>query len=139
MIDIGKLRRAFFSQKAGAKDRGVGWELTFDQWLQWWGDDLPNRGHGHDKLQMQRIADSGPYSLENIRKGYPRDNRRTAATVAHNEESAKAAQAFKRYLAKRPTNQDRDERPHPNKGWASTMFEMWDRFRTAEIDTKAAD
>lgn len=84
-------RNAYSSQKANAKRRGIGWELTFEQWLTWWGEDLKNRGVGHDKLQMQRFADTGPYRLDNIRKGFPVRNSKTAADMKRkrNAEHAK--------------------------------------------------
>jgi hypothetical protein len=52
--------------------------FSFEEWLEWWGDDLDRRGTGHDQLQMQRIGDQGPYAPGNVRKGYPMDNRKTA-------------------------------------------------------------
>lgn len=53
-----------------AKARGIAWELTYEQWNNWWlmhGVDrevaLPNT---KDALCMCRIGDVGPYSLDNI-------------------------------------------------------------------------
>lgn len=69
---------AFYRQRAKAKDRGIGWELTFQQWLDFWGEDISKRGSGKDDLQMQRLADRGPYALGNIRKGTPKQNSVTA-------------------------------------------------------------
>lgn len=84
-------KRAYASQKAGAARRGIEWQLTFEQWLDWWGDDIARRGTGSGQLQMQRFADSGPYALGNIRKGVPKNNRETASAVMRNKRSAKAA------------------------------------------------
>jgi hypothetical protein len=77
-------REAYKAQRANARRRGIAWDLTFDQWLAWWGADLVRRGVGPDRLQMQRIGDAGPYALGNIRKGYPRDNMRTYSIVCAN-------------------------------------------------------
>jgi hypothetical protein len=74
-------RRAFTQQRNSAKARGISWELTFEQWVEWWGEDLPRRGRGRHNLQMQRPCDSGPYALGNIRKGTPRENQRTKAAM----------------------------------------------------------
>lgn len=83
-------RRAFLQQRAGAKQRGIGWELTFEQWLAWWGDDLSNRGSRPWNLQMQRVADSGPYALGNIRKGTPQQNAKTNGHVMRGRNAAEA-------------------------------------------------
>ena len=64
----------FYAQRAHAKERGVDWELTRDEWKAWWGDDLHLRGRGCGKLQMCRFEDKGPYSLSNIYKGTHNDN-----------------------------------------------------------------
>lgn len=82
---------AFRSQKANAKRRGIGWELTFDQWLEFWGDDLDKRGSGKDCLQMQRHEDTGPYAVGNIRKGKPKQNSATYSAMYQNRRTAKAA------------------------------------------------
>ena len=55
--------------------------MTFKQWLDWWGEDLDQRGRGGHELSMQRPCDSGPYALDNIRKGTPKDNGRTRAAM----------------------------------------------------------
>ena len=73
--------RLYKSQKANAAKRGIEWKFTFEEWLAFWGDDLHKRGRGHDRLCMMRFSDSGPYSPENTRKGYARDNMRTAGVL----------------------------------------------------------
>lgn len=86
-----ELRRKFDQQRYNAKARGVVWCLTYEQWRQWWGTDVERRGTGHDQLQMQRVGDVGPYSLDNIRKGYPRDNARTRGKTARHRNGVEAA------------------------------------------------
>ncbi|WP_257757895.1 hypothetical protein [Burkholderia glumae] len=95
-----KYKIAFQIQRHGAARRGIGWELTFEQWLDWWGDDIERRGVHPGDLQMQRIADAGPYALGNIKKGTPRQNAQTRAAVLRNRQGCEAVQ--KRH--------DRDER-----------------------------
>jgi hypothetical protein len=90
-MDIKKLKVLYASQKSSAKRRGIEWQLTFDQWIEWWGEDVERRGVGHNCLQMQRFGDKGPYAIGNIKKGYPRDNRATWARVNENKKTAKAA------------------------------------------------
>jgi len=71
----------FCTQRSHARFRGIGWHFTFEQWLEWWGDDLDRRGPRQCQLSMQRIGDKGPYAPSNVVKGYPADNVRTAASL----------------------------------------------------------
>ena len=61
-------RGRYVGQKIEAEQRGVTREITFDEWLAWWGDDLPKRGPGKDGLVMARYKDAGPYKIGNIYK-----------------------------------------------------------------------
>lgn len=75
-------------QRGNAKKRGIEWLFTFDTWLEWWGDDLPNRGQRSWNLSMQRIWDVGPYSPENTIKGRPKRNSLTWAHRIHRTTAA---------------------------------------------------
>lgn len=86
-----KYLSAFKTQKAGAARRGIGWELTFEQWLDFWGDDIDRRGSGRNSLQMQRPCDTGPYAVGNIRKGVPKQNSATLSAMHQNRKAARAA------------------------------------------------
>lgn len=123
-------------QRLGAFRRGVGWAITFREWVDWWGEDIKRRGVGHDRLQMQRIADVGPYRLDNIRKGYPRDNSKTARVVRRNRRQARILverkiriAAFKAAVVESPFY----GRPPPRKklgeveGWAKTLCRTEER------------
>jgi len=90
--------RAFIAQKHGAKRRGIEWRLTFDQWLDWWGDDIYQRGTGAMSLQMQRPHDKGAYEIGNIVKGHPKDNVRTSCNVRRTRNSERAAKERERRL-----------------------------------------
>jgi hypothetical protein len=132
-------KNAYSTQRNNALARGIEWELTFEEWLAWWGDDLVRRGSGHDKLQMQRIADSGSYSLGNIRKGYPKDNARTAAIVKANKECASGAAAFRKYLAGKQKEMQEYREPEQGCIWKGSMFGLWARYQAYAKDTEAAD
>lgn len=90
--------KAFKSQKAGAAARGIGWELTFDEWLSFWGNDIDRRGSGRNSLQMQRFADTGPYALGNIRKGVPAQNSATYSAMSQNRKAVRAAREHQKRL-----------------------------------------
>lgn len=74
-------KKRYASQKANAKRRGIEWQFTFDTWVKFWGDDLIKRGAKHDRLCMQRFGDKGPYHPDNVRKGYPMQNAKTAGVI----------------------------------------------------------
>ena len=71
---VNKIRRAFLYQKNGAKYRGIEFNLTYQEWLLFWGFDIVNRGNHGNKLNMCRPDDKGPYKLGNIFKQTHRCN-----------------------------------------------------------------
>lgn len=67
MVD--PLYRRFTEQRERARQRGIGWELPYWQWLQIWQDSghLDERGRRKGEWQMARFGDKGPYSLDNVK------------------------------------------------------------------------
>lgn len=64
--------RAFIfrqQKKTSTHNRGIAWELTFEQWCRVWDESGKwfERGRRKDQYCMSRIADTGPYSFENVR------------------------------------------------------------------------
>lgn len=113
-LDIKKARRAYQSQKHGAKRRGIGFHLTFAQWLEFWGKDIDARGVRAWSLGMQRPEDGGDYEVGNIRKGTPKDNGRTRAAMHH--KPGPAVVTTVRGLTRAPED---NEDGTPNLGYAS--------------------
>ena len=105
-MDLEKALRQFHSQKHAAIRRGIGWELTFKQWLEWWGEDYRRRGRGQNQLQMQRRLDSGPYAPGNIVKGTPRQNQRTRSAVLQNRRALENKLAHEAEIDARPATSD---------------------------------
>lgn len=64
-----KLRKAYNSQKADARRRGIIFVLTFDQWLRVWKQSgkLAKRGVKRGQYVMARYGDVGPYAIGNIK------------------------------------------------------------------------
>jgi hypothetical protein len=91
-------RVKFSNQRSGSKSRGIAWELTFDEWLAWWGDDLGRRGSRPGDLQMCRNGDAGSYALGNIYKGTAQENMRTAGNLKRKRNTDKAAREHQAYL-----------------------------------------
>lgn len=90
IMDLAKARTAYFQQKNNAKARGIEWQFTFETWVDWWGADIERRGSRVDSLQMQRIADAGPYHPDNVRKGVPKQNGETYSRM-HKHRASRAA------------------------------------------------
>jgi hypothetical protein len=62
------LKKKFTVQRARAKNCGIAWEMTFEQWLEIWtaSEKLALRGKGVGKYVMSRHGDAGPYSVGNV-------------------------------------------------------------------------
>jgi hypothetical protein len=67
-----KPRRAYAFNKQSARQRGIPFEISFEEWLAWWQRELgPDwqllRGRARYQFHMARIGDHGPYKLGNIK------------------------------------------------------------------------
>lgn len=71
-----QLRLAYDSQKYAAKKRGIGWEFSFDSWLDVWDSSrhLHERGQLPHQFCMSRIGDVGPYADWNVEIKTNREN-----------------------------------------------------------------
>lgn len=69
-------RTAYKNQQLNAKQRGIEWQLTFEEWRDWWGSDWNQRGCTKGCLVMARYGDTGPYALDNIYKTTCEENSR---------------------------------------------------------------
>ena len=61
-------KQNYASQKCSAKKRGIDFNLTYDEWYDFWikSGKAHLRGRGTDKYCMARHNDTGPYELGNI-------------------------------------------------------------------------
>ena len=66
--------REFSDQKQNARRRGIDFNFTYESWIDWWGDDIQQRGKGADKLVMARKDDIGAYHPDNVIKLTGQDN-----------------------------------------------------------------
>lgn len=79
MNTIQKYRQAYRNQKQCAIERGIDWQFSsFEEWFQWWGDDIIFRGPYKGQLVMARHNDFGPYHPNNVSKMKAEDNSRDA-------------------------------------------------------------
>lgn len=121
-MEIKQAREAYRAQKRNAKTRGIEFLLTFEEWLEWWGDDLDKRGVGPNDLQMQRPADTGPYALGNIRKGTPKTN---AVTMGRMERLRHTEQAGKERIAVQDAMMFAHSAPDPDPVERKHVLQPW--------------
>ena len=60
--------RRYIDQKRNAAQRGIPFELTFEEWLKIWADSghFHERGRNAGQYVMGRIGDRGPYAVDNV-------------------------------------------------------------------------
>jgi hypothetical protein len=128
-IDLAIAKHKFNLQRHGAKQRGIEWKITFDEWITWWGADYHNRGTGRFQLQMQRFHDVGAYELGNIRKGIPKDNAKTRGAVMRRNNAAKLWLKHKQEVSLAP-----EEEAAEVDGLDEDAMEIWSMtgYRTSD-------
>jgi len=57
---------AYLGQRHTSKQRGIEFNLTFEEFVEFWGNDFERRGTGYGQLQMGRYGDVGAYEVGNI-------------------------------------------------------------------------
>ena len=67
-------RGHYHNARSCAKERGIDWQFTYDTWIEWWGDDIVNRGPHKGQLVMARNGDIGPYHPDNVHKKTAAEN-----------------------------------------------------------------
>jgi hypothetical protein len=53
--------------RAQANYRGEPWQLSYEEWVELWGDNWHRRGRGGESLQASRVDVHKPWSRSNIR------------------------------------------------------------------------
>ena len=82
-------KRAYSEQKKHAKERGIDWKFTYEEWLEMWlvSGKWYERGKGRGKYQMCRYGDEGCYSKINCYIGTMEQNQ--ADTRKYTDQQAK--------------------------------------------------
>jgi hypothetical protein len=86
----------YYSQKSSANGRNIDFQFTYEEWINWWGDDIVNRGRKAGQLVMARIGDQGPYHPDNVIKKACGDNVREAVRDHSNRPKPSAESNLKR-------------------------------------------
>ncbi len=68
-------RDRYAQHKSSAKQRGVEFDMTFDEWWQIWQSRFEQRGRQAGKMQMCRAGDVGAYRSGNVRIASIEENR----------------------------------------------------------------
>jgi hypothetical protein len=65
---MGSCAQKYFHQRQAAFKRGIGWEITFPDWLEIWqaSGKWDLRGCGKGRFCMARNGDAGPYKVGNV-------------------------------------------------------------------------
>lgn len=67
-------KRKYQAHKARAKQRGIEFLLTFDEWWVLWEPHYDNMGIRKGQMCMCRTLDRGPYAVGNVRIDYAQSN-----------------------------------------------------------------
>ena len=68
----------YLDHRTRSKRRGIPFEFTYEEWINWWGEDLTNRGRNQGQLVMARKGDAGAYHPDNVYKTTVEQNGRDA-------------------------------------------------------------
>ena len=68
LIDLWEAHNKYGKQKHRARQRGIEFNISFEDWMKVWLDSghWNQRGKGKGKYNMSRINDVGPYTYENV-------------------------------------------------------------------------
>lgn len=67
-MNLRNAKAQYSQQKAGAKRRGIGFEMSFEEWCKIWRESkmYHKRGPRRDQFVMCRPGDTGPYAIGNV-------------------------------------------------------------------------
>jgi hypothetical protein len=67
-VEANRKRKNWLDQRATSKKRGVKFNLTYEEYVEFWGDDFHLKGRKNNQLCMCRYGDEGAYEVGNIYK-----------------------------------------------------------------------
>ena len=83
--------KQFIQQQRSAARRNIEWQFTFEEWIEWWGDDIHKRGKSKHALVMARYGDVGPYHPSNVYKSTNWENAQYAHKGKQKTEETKSS------------------------------------------------
>lgn len=96
-------RQKYKEHRDSAKQRGISFDLSYEQWLEIWGDKIQERGVGANQYGMLRRRDEGGYTAGNVYIGTPKQNQQERV-VAVRVKKSQATPKPEIYRPKPPVN-----------------------------------
>jgi hypothetical protein len=124
-LELKKFKRAYFDQRGNAAKRGVGFDMSFDEWLTVWESSghLAERGCRKGQYAMSRIGDVGPYSVSNVFIQLHADNVKDFRNATPNHQvGVKKSDACRKAMSKPQTL---STCPHCGKVGGSKTMPRW--------------
>jgi hypothetical protein len=98
MEDLRLQKIAYACHKGNAKQRGIEFKLSFDEWWSIWKPHYHNRGKNVGQFVMCRKMDKGAYEVGNVTIGTVQDNANTRAVVSQGKKIKEVQQAWKGFV-----------------------------------------
>lgn len=78
-----KPKKAYDDHRRHAIDRSIGWQISYEEWLEPWLESgkWPLRGKVKGKYQMCRYGDTGPYNTKNCYIGSVEQNQEDRSKI----------------------------------------------------------
>jgi predicted XRE-type DNA-binding protein len=78
-----KPKKAYDDHRRHAMDRGIGWQMPYEDWLEMWLESgkWSQRGKVKGKYQMCRYGDTGPYNSKNCYIGSVEQNQEDRSQI----------------------------------------------------------
>jgi hypothetical protein len=138
--------KKYRSQKAKAKQRGIEFTLTFEEWWNIWQQSgkWDQRGIGTSTYVMSRYNDEGPYSVENVFIQSNADNIRDAKNTGRRKGSTHTEETKKLFSIQRkgrtPWNKGKPHTittcPHCNKTGGINTITQWHMNNCKSLKTE---
>jgi len=78
-----KPKKVYDDHKRHALDRGIGWQISYEDWLELWlnSNKWTQRGKTKGKYQMCRYGDTGAYNIKNCYIGSVEQNQEDRSKI----------------------------------------------------------
>ena len=96
----------YAAKKANAKCRGIPFRLSFEEWVEVWGDKIGHSGTHTGDYQMCRIADRGAYEVGNVYIGTVQRNHGTQRVLRREKRDARIADRLKGTISDNSRSED---------------------------------
>lgn len=127
MYDMREVRRKFLNHRGQAKQRGIEFKMTFDEWWEIWRPHWHNRGNKVGQFGMCRTMDKGAYEVGNVRIDTPKGNARTRSLVAYDRTMQVRKQEYVVHEIEEDEPEEEDSWLPPELRRLHTMSDMYEQ------------